>query len=233
MAIELRATQSGFAVGARASEPPFLAIPSLAPAPRDTPMLFVFGSSVSLGKGAKINLGWVDVVRSKTRFRLNVENLSISGGATATILELLTNNKDTPALANIISTRDAAVVSLSLSNEGLAQDGASHQHVARRFLRGVTQIVVRLGALGFHRILLATPYPCSRFDAAHHRTVQAVIRDLKLQYFKSPVQIVDFYNSRLRMNGTGKWLAACRADDFHPNATGHATMAALFLEAFY
>ena len=234
MSFELRSTQSGFAVWALASEPPFTPIPGLER--RGLRKLFVFGSSVALGKGAKKNLGWVDIVRKKTQFSFSIKNLSVSGGTTATILDLLTANEGTLR----VSAKDIAVVSLSLSNEGLAaHDGVQNQQrVAGCFMQGLTRIVARLESLGFRRILLATPYPCSRFDTGtHHQIVQAVIRDLLMIFENSlpthtRVQIVDFYDC-LRIDGTGKWLKRCRADDFHPNAAGHATMAALFLDALH
>ena len=229
MALELRATHSGFRVWCAPSEPPFSPIPSLARP--ELPGLYIFGSSVSLGKGAKKNKGWVDLVRQKAQFLMEVKNMSVSGGSTETMLHVLMGCEQESLL---VAPEDVAVVSLSLSNEGLARDGADHVKVASSFLQGIIRIISKLEALGFRQIILATPYPCSKFDtAAHQETAQNVIRQLSLaqQSIGAGVQIVDFFNSRLN-DGTGKWMDTFRADDFHPNAAGHAVMAAVFLERF-
>ena len=67
------------------------------------------------GKGSKENKGWVDLVRQKAQFLMEVKNMSVSGGTTETMLHVLMGCEQ-ESLS--VAPEDVAVVSLSLSNEG-------------------------------------------------------------------------------------------------------------------
>lgn len=218
---ELRDTQVGFQVWSRFEEPKFTIIESVA-MPK-LPILFVFGSSVSLGKGAKKTRGWVDLVEVKANFRIGkISNRSVSGATTKTTLELLNNIKDVPTAKDSI-----ACVSLSLSNEGLdkTESHVDKRRVARSFQTGMQLIVDRLKILGFRNIIVCTPYPCSRYTLSDHEIVLDIIQYLH-EDTRDDVAVIDFYSSL--NDGKGKWKADLRFDDFHPNSEGHARMAELF-----
>lgn len=210
--------------------------------------LLVLGSSVALGTGSSLHLGWVTSF-ARTHGFTRTQNLAIGGTTTDSWLQIL---DQTDSLPNARLT----VLSLSLANEGLASLRAE-ERTARRLVEG---FVKRIGMLverlvkkisGFSKtndvesvgdkypvLAVCGLYPNGDYGEGHWRLLlearNAMRKDLdkiKGELPKAGLQIlfVDFLDDEWQVSdGKGRWREGLEEDAGHPNDAGHRAMAKAF-----
>lgn len=165
----------------------------------------VLGDSMSQGIGAStFDAGWVNQLADRTpgASRLRIINLSATGARTRDLLD-----QQLPAYAALEPTATDLVTVLVGSND-LFAGGVIRDALPEAF-REMTE------RLPTGAIVAALPQPRGAAREAN-RHVDRAARSGR-------VQVVD-----LRASGPTSWRGKLAADRFHPNDSGHATIAAAF-----
>ena len=228
-----RSLTPGFSVVCADQEPPF----SPGAAPTAARRVFVLGSSVAAGRGAKRGLGWVALVADTLQHDgTAVVNLAKPSATVASTLAALPSTL-APLLHKYAAedglgdVHNVVVVALSLGNEGMEKGcAAENARIAKRFTShhgGLREIVDSIRRLGVRDVVLTTPYACSAFDDQQAALTAECGATLKRQAGPG-THIVDMYTSF--HNELGGWPEHCYMDDFHPNTAGHLALSKLFLE---
>ncbi len=178
-----------------------------------TKKIIVFGSSVALGVGATNLQGWAyKLSQAISAYGYTYQNLSIGGNTTKNLIDRF--------YTDVVPNKpDVLMIAVSLGNEGLSTASPLSSKLAIRdlYIKNMKTLIQMARQQGY-KVVVTGCYSRTDYSADDYIIVKQTnkyLADLDVPY-------IDFLGAV--DDGTGKWRAAVRSDDAHPNDNGHEAM---------
>ena len=203
------------------------------------PRLFVLGSSVAAGSGAKsASRSWVGLMTKALRDsgppHVDVINRAEGGFTTASLIEHASRDLAGSHSQPPVGPGDVVVVALSLANEGLPWTDVQPQAnaIADVYIANLLHVGMMIERRGATPII-AGVYPFDGYSPMHRVVLTRVNDELQAWGEAAAQGATNRTPYAFSINflpavddGRGHWRKGLQVDEGHPNDAGHAAMAA-------
>ena len=172
-----------------------------------------FGSSVCLGSGDSLNLGYTGRFAKRFNdFKYQFINVSKGGDNTVKIIPRLTEQL-------YPTNPDYVFIGLSLNNEGLRTAGnvIGKARIMEQFRTGLLRMADSLSNRGIYPVFMNC-YPHNLYSPVDYKLVSEMNAIINEWPFPS-INLLGSVN-----DGSGRWITGLWFDDGHPNAAGYEEM---------